>query len=224
MISCDLAGTRSLVTGAASGIGLATATLFARCGSRVALNDLPGNPNLAREVARLRDAGLDVMAAPGDVGDESDCKAMVSGAIDELGGLDHLVNNAGTPATPSPVPPRDLDAIDEDMWLKVLSVNLVGPYRCARTAAAALRQGGGAIVNTCSVAGLTGVGSSTALCRIEGRSHQPDTGPGQGSGAGGTGQCRRSRRGGQSLGVPLARRRQPGTPRACPAEPGRRTR
>lgn len=162
MISCDLAGTRSLVTGAASGIGLATATLFARCGSRVALNDLPGNPNLAREVASLRDAGLDVVAAPGDVGDARGCEIMVSAAIDELGGLDHLVNNAGTPATSSPVPPRDLDAIDEDMWLKVLSVNLVGPYRCARAAAAALRQGGGAIVNTCSVAGLTGVGSSTA--------------------------------------------------------------
>ena len=162
MITCDLAGTRSLVTGAASGIGLATATLFARCGSRVALNDLDGNPALAHEVARLRDDGLDVVAAPGDVGDAEACETMVRTAIDELRGLDHLVNNAGTPATPSPVPPHDLDAIDEAMWRTVLSVNLVGPYRCARAAAAALRHGGGAIINTCSVAGLTGTGSSTA--------------------------------------------------------------
>ncbi len=162
MISCDLAGTRSLVTGAASGIGLATATLFARCGSRVAINDLPDNPALARQVASLQDAGLDVVAAPGDVGDAHGCESMVMAAIDALGGLDHLVNNAGTPATSRPVPPRDLDAIDDSMWLTVLSVNLVGPYRCARVAAAALRHGGGAIVNTCSVAGLTGTGSSTA--------------------------------------------------------------
>ena len=162
MITCDLGGRRSLVTGAASGIGLATAELLARCGSRVALNDLPGNPGLAAEAERLGRLGLDVLTAPGDVGDARDCERMVRQAIDDLGGLDHLVNNAGTPATTSPVPPSDLDAIGEDMWQKVLSVNLVGPFRCVRAAAAALRQGRGSVVNTCSVAGLTGVGSSTA--------------------------------------------------------------
>ena len=162
MITCDLSGKRSLVTGAASGIGLATVELFARCGSRVALNDLPGNLRLETEVKRLQGSGFDVLATPGDVGDARDCERMVRQAVSELGGLDHLVNNAGTPATTSPVPPSDLDAIGEDMWQKVLSVNLVGPYRCTRAAAAALKESRGAIVNTCSVAGRTGVGSSTA--------------------------------------------------------------
>ncbi len=162
MISCDLGGRRSLVTGAASGIGLATAELFARCGARVALNDIPHNSRLEAEVERLRALDLDVVAAPGDVGDAGDCERMVRRAVEDLGGLDHLVNNAGTPATRSPVPPSDLDAIGEDMWQKVLSVNLVGPYRCTRAAARALRSSRGAIVNTCSVAGRTGVGSSTA--------------------------------------------------------------
>ncbi|MBT7645826.1 MAG: SDR family NAD(P)-dependent oxidoreductase, partial [Rhodospirillaceae bacterium] len=62
MISVDLSGKRTLITGAASGIGLASAELFARNGARVAMNDLPRNPNLATEVARLKAAGLDVIA------------------------------------------------------------------------------------------------------------------------------------------------------------------
>ncbi len=162
MIHADLRGKRTLVTGAASGIGLATAELFAHCGAKVAINDLPGNPNLEREVLRLQDEGHDVIAAGGNVGDPQNCRRMISRAIADLGGLDHLINNAGTPGTRSPVPPSDLDAIDEGFWDRVLSVNLVGPYRCCQSAVEALRESNGAIVNTCSVAGLTGVGSSTA--------------------------------------------------------------
>ncbi len=162
MITADLTGKRTLVTGAASGIGLTTAEMFARCGARVAINDLPGNPNLEAEVERLRGEGFDVIAAAGNVGDPQDCRRMISQAIADLGGLDHLINNAGTPGTKSPVPPADLDAIDEGFWDRVLSVNLVGPYRCCQSAVDALRESKGAIVNTCSIAGLTGVGSSTA--------------------------------------------------------------
>ena len=89
MITADLSKKRSLVTGGASGIGLATAELFARCGAKVAMNDLSGNPNLDREVQRLQEDGLDVIAAPGNVGDAEDCKRMVTQAIADLGGLDH---------------------------------------------------------------------------------------------------------------------------------------
>lgn len=161
MIKADLAGKRTLVTGAASGIGLATAELFAQCGAKVALNDLPGNPALDREVERLSSAGYDVLAAPGNVGDSAGCETMVSAAVAALGGLDHLINNAGTPATKQPIPPNDLDALNDDLWDKLLTVNLLGPFRCARAAAPALKESRGAIVNTASVAGIIGAGSST---------------------------------------------------------------
>ncbi len=162
MIKADLAGKRTLVTGAASGIGLATAERFAQCGAKVALNDLPGNPVLDREVERLRSAGYDVLTAPGFVGETAASETMVREAIAALGGLDHLINNAGTPATKQPIPPDDLDALDDPLWEKLLTVNLLGPFRCARAAAPALKESRGAIVNTASVAGIIGAGSSTA--------------------------------------------------------------
>ena len=162
MITADLSKKRSLVTGGASGIGLATSELFARCGAKVAMNDLSGNPNLEREVQRLQEDGLDVIAAPGNVGDAEDCKRMVTQAIADLGGLDHLINNAGTPGTKSPIPLSDLEAVDEELWGRIMDVNLLGAYLCARTAAKALKDGGGAIVNTASQAGFTGTGSSIA--------------------------------------------------------------
>ena len=87
---------------------------------------------------------------------------MVARGIDALGGLDVLINNAGTPATTTPIAFTDLDAMTEDFWQTILSTNLIGPYRCAHAAAAALRQRKGAIVNTASVAGLGQRGSSIA--------------------------------------------------------------
>ena len=98
MLRADLRGLRALVTGAASGIGLGTAELFARSGAAVALNDLPGNPRLDDEVARLASDGLDVIAATGDVGDPDGARAVVGTTAEAMGGLDYLVNNAGMPA------------------------------------------------------------------------------------------------------------------------------
>ena len=69
MITADLSNKCTLVTGGASGIGLATVELFAQCGAKVAINDLPGNPNLETQIQRLKTDGLDVIAAPGNVGD-----------------------------------------------------------------------------------------------------------------------------------------------------------
>ena len=68
MITADLSDKRTLVTGGASGIGLATVELFARCGAKVAINDLSGNPNLETQIQRLKEDGLDVIAAPGNRG------------------------------------------------------------------------------------------------------------------------------------------------------------
>ena len=85
---------------------------------------------------------------------------MVERAIDALGRLDFLVNNAGTPATPTPIPFADLDALTEEFWSTILTTNLIGPFRCAHAAAPALRAARGAICNTASIAGVMGSGSS----------------------------------------------------------------
>ena len=68
---------------------------------------------------------------------------MVGRAIDALGRLDFLVNNAGTPATPTPIPFSDLDALTEGFWSTILTTNLIGPFRCAHAAAPALRAAQG---------------------------------------------------------------------------------
>ena len=159
MISADLTGKTALVTGAASGIGLATVEIFARCGATVALNDLPDGRG-ADHVARLTAAGHRVIAAPGNVAKPGEAEAMVGRAIDALGGLDFLVNNAGTPATPTPIPFAEFDRLTEDFWQAILNTNLIGVFRCTHAAAGALKQAKGAICNTASIAGTQGSGSS----------------------------------------------------------------
>lgn len=152
----------ALVTGGSSGIGLATVATFASRGVRVALNYLPDDIRGNDEVARLKADGLDVVAAPGDISKPQSAASMVANAIEKLGRLDYLINNAGTAATASPIPLPDLDRLDDQFWQKILSTNLVGAFRCAKAAAAALRQSNGAIVNTASIGGIDAVGSSIA--------------------------------------------------------------
>ena len=150
------------MTGAASGIGLATVEAFARRGDAVALNFLPTDPRGAAQAERLRAEGRNVIAAPGNVADADSCAMMVADAIAALGGLDYLVNNAGISGTSEPIPMSDLDRMTEAFWHDILATNLLGPFRCARAAADALRTAGGAVVNIASVAGLSMVGSSLA--------------------------------------------------------------
>jgi 3-oxoacyl-[acyl-carrier protein] reductase len=160
MISADLTGKTALVTGGASGIGLAAVEIFARCGAGVALNHLPDDRRGPAAVERLAGDGLSVVAAAGDVSRPGAAEAMVEGAVAALGRLDFLVNNAGTPATPVPIPFTDLDALSEDFWSQILTTNLVGPFRCAHAAVPALKAARGAICNTASIAGIMGTGSS----------------------------------------------------------------
>lgn len=161
-LRADLTGRRVLVTGAASGIGKATAKLFAECGALVAINHLPDDEQGVATVDEINAAGHHALSAPGDVAEPAACDAMVTRAIDALGGLDILINNAGTAATVEPIPFSDLEAMDESFWQMVLSTNLIGPFRCVKAAAAALTEGCGAIVNTASIAGFGGTGSSLA--------------------------------------------------------------
>ena len=160
MISADLTGKTALVTGGASGIGLATVESFARCGATVALNHLADDPRGGQQVERLKGLGHKIIAAPGNVSQPGEAEAMVTRAIDTLGRLDFLVNNAGTPATPAPIPFAELDRLTEDFWQAILNTNLIGPFRCTHAAVGALRQAKGAICSTASIAGVQGSGSS----------------------------------------------------------------
>lgn len=151
-----------LITGASSGIGLATVELFARKGATVALNYLAEDGRGTSEIQRMVAEGLKVIAAPGNVADASSIDATVPRAIDQLGGLDYLINNAGMSGTKEPIALSDLDAITEEFWGAILATNLVGAFRCTRLAAQALRASFGAVVNTASIGGFDAVGSSIA--------------------------------------------------------------
>jgi 3-oxoacyl-[acyl-carrier protein] reductase len=98
------------------------------------------------------------MVVRADVSVEADARAMASTTATALGGIDLLVNNAGTTRY---IPLSDLDAVTDEVWDAILGVNLLGAFRCARAVAPyILERGGGAICNVTSVAGLTGDGSS----------------------------------------------------------------
>lgn len=157
-----LSGRKALVTGAASGIGLGTVTLLAQSGARVALNHLPDDPRGPEAVAQLTAQGLDVIGAPGRVGAPGETERMVETAVAALGGLDLLVGNAGTPGVTETIPVQRLDLVTDELWDTILNTNLVGMFRCAKTAAPALKAARGSIVNTASIAAFGGAGSSMA--------------------------------------------------------------
>ncbi len=158
----DLTGKRVLITGAASGIGLATARAFGSVGASVAVNYLPGDSRGAIAVAELSRNGNPVLGAPGDVSRRESAERMVSEAVGALGGLDVLVNNAGITGCLEPPAFEDLEVLTEEFWSDILSTNLLGPFWCTRAAADHLRATGGAVVNTASVAAFGGCSSSIA--------------------------------------------------------------
>ena len=137
----------ALVTGAARGIGLATAKRFLADGWRVALLDIDGK-NLAHTYAALAKPETTI-AITCDVADPEGVVRAVATIAQQFGRLDALVNNAGI-AIFKPI----LDVTYAD-WSRVLAVNLSGPFLCAQAAAPLMRDsGGGAIVNITSISGL----------------------------------------------------------------------
>jgi 3-oxoacyl-[acyl-carrier protein] reductase len=161
LIEFKLHGTRALVTGSASGIGLATAELLARSGAHVAMNDLPTDA-LARAVDALEAQGCLVGAVAGDLSESTNARNVGLKSLELLGGLDYLINNAGAPGTRTPIPPADLHALTDDFWDRILRINLLSAFWMTKTLATALTSAKGAVVNTVSVAAFGGGGSSTA--------------------------------------------------------------
>jgi 3-oxoacyl-[acyl-carrier protein] reductase len=158
----DLKGRTALVTGGASGIGLGTATLLARSGAKVAINHLPDDTRGPDAIAKLTAQGFDVIGAPGRVGRPGETEAMVKTAIEQLGRLDLLFNNAGTPGVTKTIPIAEIELVTDELWNKVIETNLMGAFRCAKAAAPALTAAGGSIVSTASIAAVRAGGSSMA--------------------------------------------------------------
>ncbi len=152
-----LSGKVAIVTGAASGIGAATARLFAAEGAWVAVvdRDIDG----ARAIAD----GFDGLAIACDVGDDAEVAAMVAETLDRFGGIDVLVANAGFGIQGS------VTETEPDAWDELMRVNLKGVYLCARHAIPPMAAGGGGvIVNTSSNTALVGIRDRAAYVASKG--------------------------------------------------------
>lgn len=143
-----LAGKVALITGASSGIGRATAVLFAQHGAALVLTGRR-QKELDALLAELSALGARAAALAGDVADEAHARAAVRLAVENFGGLDIAVNNAGTLGEPQPTPDVPLEA-----WRRTLDTNLTGAFLGAKhQLPAMLRRGGGSVIFTSSFVG-----------------------------------------------------------------------
>jgi NAD(P)-dependent dehydrogenase (short-subunit alcohol dehydrogenase family) len=157
-----LADKVALITGGASGIGRATARLFAEAGAGVAIVDLDvaGGENVAREITGKGGRALFV---PGDVSQSQDCQEAVDRTVTALGSLDILFNNAGI------IRRANVLEISEEDWDQVMAVNLKSVYLMSRFAIPVmLEAGGGVIINTSSGWGLAGGRRAVSYCASKG--------------------------------------------------------
>lgn len=153
-----LEGKSALVTGGASGIGRAAALAFAREGAKVLIADV--NEVEGRKAAsEIREAGGEARFAKTDVTREDEVAAMVRSAVEEFGGLHCALNNAGTTGSAASI--QDL-ALEE--FLRVIGINLLGVFLCMKHEIPAMLEGGGAIVNMASGAGLVPTPALAPYC------------------------------------------------------------
>ncbi len=142
----------AIITGAAAGIGRATAELFAAEGARLVLCDVAPEP-LEAVVEAIKAEGGEAIDVTCDVANEEDVKAMIKAAVEAFGKIHILINNAGI--TRDTLTPR----MSVEAWDAVLGVNLKGTFLCSKYALAKMEKGG-KVVNTASIATLGNVGQS----------------------------------------------------------------
>ena len=150
-----MAGKVALVTGAASGIGRATALAFAASGAKVMVSDVSEDGG-ADTVAMIEQAGGEAAFQRCDVSQAGEVKALVAATVTRFGRLDYAHNNAG-------VNSMTRSEWDDEVWDWAIGINLTGVMLCMREEIPVmLANGGGAIVNTSSINGLTGNASQPA--------------------------------------------------------------
>lgn len=146
-----LNGKVAIVTGAASGIGEATALLFAEHGARVVTSDIDVGGS-ERTAVTIAERGGNAISVPGDVTDSDEAQLIVNRAVEEYGALHILVNSAGITARSLPA-----STPQEDVWDKVIEVNLKGTYLMALYSVPEMEKaGGGSIVNLGSIMSVVG--------------------------------------------------------------------
>lgn len=144
-----LDGKVALITGAGSGIGRASAILFAKEGAGVVISDIDSR-NGNETIDLIKREGREAFFVQADVSEASDVQKMISFVVDRYNRLDILYNNAGIPMPMTPV-----ENVKEDLWDRVLSVNVKAIFLAARVAVPIMKkQGGGVIINTSSLAGV----------------------------------------------------------------------
>lgn len=145
-MSARLEGKAALITGAGEGMGRAAAVLFAREGARVGVLDID-RERAEATVEAIRGAGGEALPLVGDVSSSSDVRAAVAAAVEAFGALHVLYNNAGVWLTGD----GPVTELAEEVWERVLAVNLTGVYVCCRYGIPELvRSGGGSVINTAS--------------------------------------------------------------------------
>ena len=147
-----LRGKVAIITGAATGIGRASALLFAQAGARVALADTR-EPELARTAAEVREAGGEATAIAADLARPDECAAVVASAVRAFGRVDVLLNNAGVGTM---VVGGTVETIGLEHWDLAQDVNVRAIYLVSRAAVPHMRSAGGSIVNISSVSAFRG--------------------------------------------------------------------
>ena len=150
----------AIVTGSATGVGAATAVLLAEKGCNVVINYTRSKEEAMATAQLVEQHNVECIVFQADVSNDDECKSMVEAAIKKWGKIDYLVNNAGkTKFNPF----ENLEGLSGEDFLDIYSVNVVGPYQMIKAVVPYMKkQGGGAIVNDSSLAGINGVGSSIA--------------------------------------------------------------
>lgn len=153
----QLQGKAVIITGAASGIGLAIATRFAAEGANVVAGDWNAQ-RLDEAVNSIQAGGGAIVGAPGNIADQATAEGLIDLALSAYGRLDVLCNNAGVMDYM-----QGVGEVDDDIWRRVLSINLDGPMFTSRRAIRQmLTQGGGSIINVASTAGIHGGAAGAA--------------------------------------------------------------
>ena len=155
----------ALVTGSATGIGRSVALKLAERGFAVTINYSKSKDEADETADGVRRLGARALVYAANVADDTAVRAMVERTTEEFGGLDVLVNNAGTTHF---VPHNDLEGLTAAVWDEILDVNLKGTFFACRAAMALLKARRGNIVNVASVAGVGGSGSSIAYAASKG--------------------------------------------------------